>query len=272
MLPREGGFAIMLQETGIASRAQEMHVAAALRNKGYTPFFSSRLVETGATSTSRVLGLLNAVSSKYVAEHEVLGFTKIVPGKAAALEIRTDGGGLNLINVDGSRAGCSLWAGWAALWADIQMYATARSLGGRHPVVIAGDTNVYMDATSNPATEHLRAGWEAHGFRRAPAGGEEDMTPTLHPSRHRSGHLPGQRTPPAVVSAGKRLCSRHGTPRGDRFGPPPGLPGLAGPPHRGGARDDAHPLQPHGGPPPPVQRRGRACPTLPVGGGHRRAG
>ena len=34
----------------------------------------------------------------------------------------------------------------------------------------------------------------------------------------------------------------------------------------------AHPLQPHGGPPPPVRRRGRARPTLPVGGGHRRAG
>ena len=52
MLPQEGGFAIMLQETGIATRAQEMHVAAAFRDKGYTPFFSSRLAETGATSTS----------------------------------------------------------------------------------------------------------------------------------------------------------------------------------------------------------------------------
>ena len=90
MLPWEGGFAIMLQETGITNRAQEMHVAAALRDKGYTPFFSSRLAETGATSTSRGGGLLTAVSSKYVAEHEVLSFTKIVPGKAADLEIRTD--------------------------------------------------------------------------------------------------------------------------------------------------------------------------------------
>ena len=158
MLAREGGFAIMLQETGIATRAQEMHVAVALRDKGYTPFFSSRLAETGATSTSRGGGLLTAVSSKYVAEHEVLSFTEIVPGKAAALEIRTDGGGLTLINVHGPQAGCPQWAGRAAFWANIQMYATARSLGGRHPVVIAGDTNVYMDATSNPATEHFPAG------------------------------------------------------------------------------------------------------------------
>ena len=185
MLPQEGGFAIMLQETGIATRAQEMHVAAALRDKGYTAVFSSRLAETGATSTLRGGGLLTAVSSKYVAEHEVLSFTEIVPGKAAALKIRTDGGGLTLINVHGPQADCSPWAGRAAFWADIQMYATARSLGGRHPVVIAGDTNIYMDATTNPATEQFRAGWEACGFGRATAGGEEDMTPTLHPSRHR---------------------------------------------------------------------------------------
>ena len=53
MLPQEGGFAIMLQETGIAIWAQGMHVAAALREKGYIPFFSSQLAEMGATSTSR---------------------------------------------------------------------------------------------------------------------------------------------------------------------------------------------------------------------------
>ena len=50
---------------------------------------------------------------------------------------------------------------------------------------IAGDTNIYIDVPTNPATGHFRAGWEACGFRRAAAGGEEDMTPTLHPSRHR---------------------------------------------------------------------------------------
>ena len=36
----------MLPETGITTWAQEMHVATALRNKGYTPFFSSWLAET----------------------------------------------------------------------------------------------------------------------------------------------------------------------------------------------------------------------------------
>ena len=185
MPPEEGGFAIMLQETGITTRAQDMHVAAAPRNKGYTPFFSSRLAERGAPSTWRGGGLVNAVNSKYMAEHEVLSFTKIVLRKAAALGISTDRGGLTLINVHGRQAGCSPWAGQAAFCADIQTYATARSLGGRHPMVIAADINIYMDATTNAATEHFPAGWEACGFRRATAGGVEDMTPTLHPTRHR---------------------------------------------------------------------------------------
>ena len=65
------------------------------------------------------------------------------------------------------------------------MYATVRSLGGRHPVVIAGDTNIYRDATTNLATEHFRAGWEACGIRRATSCDVEDILPTLHPSRHR---------------------------------------------------------------------------------------
>ena len=272
MLPREGCFAIMLQETGIATRAQQMHVAAALRDKGYTPFFSSRLAETGATSSSRGGGLLTAVSSKYVAEQDVLSFTEIVPGKAAALEIRTNGGGLTLINVHGPQAGCSPWAGRTAFWADIQMHATARSLGGRHSVVIAGDTNVYMDATTNPATEHFRAGWEACAFRKATAGGAEDMTPTRHPSRHRVDTFL-VKEPLLLWSLRESVWVRGmAHPQGGWVGPPPGPPGPARLPQRGRARDDAHPLQPHGGPPPPVRRRGRARPTLPVGRGHRRAG
>ena len=136
-------------------------------------------------STSRQGGLLTAISSNYVADHEVLSFTELVPAKAAALEIRTDKGGLTLINVYGRHAGCSPWAGRAAFSGEIQMYATTRSLGWRHPVVIAGDTNIYMDAATNPATEHFCAGRETCGFQRATAGRVEDMTPTLHPSRHR---------------------------------------------------------------------------------------
>ena len=61
----------MLQETGIATREQEMHVAAALWDQGYSPFLSSQLAETGAASAARGGGLLTAVSSKYVAVKKV---------------------------------------------------------------------------------------------------------------------------------------------------------------------------------------------------------
>ena len=51
-------------------------MVAALRDRGYIPFFSSRLVEAG--SISRGGGLLTVVSSKYVAEHELLSVTDTV--------------------------------------------------------------------------------------------------------------------------------------------------------------------------------------------------
>ena len=43
----------MLQVTGIADWAQEMHVAPALRDNGHIAFLRSRLAEMGSTSTSR---------------------------------------------------------------------------------------------------------------------------------------------------------------------------------------------------------------------------
>ena len=173
----------------------------------------------------------------------MLSFTEIIPGKAAALEIRTDGGGLTLINVHGPQAGCSPWAGRAAFWADIQMYATARSLVGRHSVVIAGDTNVYMDATFNPTTEHFRAAWEAHGFRRATADGEEDMTPTLYPSRHRvDTFLVNEPLLPLSLreSVWARGMAHPQVVGSDHLPVRLALPGLLNAAGRGGA----HPLQP----------------------------
>ena len=261
MLPQDGAFAIMLQETGITTRAQEMHVAAALRDKGYTPFFSSRLAGTGASPILRGGGLLTAVSSKYVAEQTVLSFTEIVPGKAAALEICTDGGGLTLTNVHGPQAGCSSWAGRAGFWADIQMYATARSLGGRHPVVIAGDTNIYMDATSNLATEHFRADWEVCSFRRAtrrgtlpgpgvrnPGRGRVGPSRTLGPGRPESGALQPHRVPqgsprPATVPPRQRCHAAHRQAAARRHVPPDG------------ATHDAVARAPRAAPPLPQQRR-----------------
>ena len=139
-------------------------------------------------------------------------------------------------------------------------------------MVIAGDTNIYMDVPTNPATEQFRAGWEACGFRRAAVGGEEDMTPTLHPSRQRvDTFLVNEPLLPWSLREGvwargmahpQVVGSNHLPVRLALLGLLSAAGRAAMPP----------PLQPHGGPPPPVRRRGRTRPTLPVGGGHRRAG
>ena len=228
MLPREGSFAIMLQETGIATRAQEMHLAAELWDKGYTPFFSSRLAETGATSTSRGEGLLTAVSSKYVAEHRVLSFTEIVPGRAAALEIRTDGGGLALINVQGTAGRLLPMGGTGRVLrrhTNVCHGAQPRweTLGGhrRQHQRLHGCHHQPCQGALQSRLEGLRFP-EAHGGRR---GGHDPQAP---PVAAQGGHLPGQRAPPAVVPMGKRLGPRHGTAPGGRVGSPPGPPGPAG--------------------------------------------
>ena len=185
VLSREGGFAIMLQVTGIAIRAQEMHVAAALRDKGYAPFFSSRLAETGATPSreGKASSPRSAAStwestrcsvSQKTSPGRPRPWRSARTGEASPSSTSTDRRQAAAHGREGRRSGSTY-----------KLKATARSLGGRHSVVIAGDTNIYMDATTNPATEHFRAGWEACGLWRATAGGVEDMTPTLQPSRHR---------------------------------------------------------------------------------------
>ena len=268
MLPQEGGVAIILKETGIATRGQEMHLDAALRDNGYSPFFASRLAKKGSTSTSREGGLLTAVTSRYVAEHEVLRFTEFVPGEAAALEIGTEKGGLTLFSLHGPQAGCSPWVGRAAFWADIQMYATTRSFVERHPVVIAGDTNMYMDAATKLATEHLHSGLEACGFRRATAGWDGRHDPHTPDVPTQGGHLPCQRAAPAMVPAGERLGLRHGTSPGGRSDHLPVRPALPGLLDTGERR--CPPLQPYRGPPSSVSRQSCARPALPVSVGHRR--
>ena len=212
MLPQEGGFAIMLQEAGIANRAQEMHVAAALSDKGYISFFSSRLAETGSSPTSRGGGLLTAVSSRYVAEHEVFSFTELVPGKAAALEIRTDKGGLTLINVHGPEAGSS-------------PLGAMRGVLGRHTNIRHGAQPWWM-----APGDHRWRHQHLHGCRYKPShgafplrlgglglpegqgrqGGRHD--PPALPVPTEGGHLPGQQAPPAMAPAGKRLGQGHGHP------------------------------------------------------------
>ena len=169
MLPQEGGFAIMLQETGIATRVQEMHVAAALRDKGYTAFLSSQLAETGATSTPRGGGLLTAVSSKYVAEHEVLIWKLSQGGPRPWRSARTEGASPSSTSTgrkqaapcgrDGRRSGPTYKC----------MPRHAASVGGTRWSSPATPTSTWMSPPTRPRSTSERAGRPAvsEGPRRA---------------------------------------------------------------------------------------------------------
>ena len=112
-------------------------------------------------------------------------------------------------------------------------------------MVVAGNTNIYMDAPTSTATEHFCSGWEACRFLRGATGETEDMNRTLHPSRHRLDTLPRKRVPPAVVPAGKSLGPRHGAPAGGRVGPHPRPPGAAELRGRNGAASSRTTQAPH---------------------------
>ena len=103
----------------------------------------------------------------------------IVPGKAMALHVVTAGGTLRVINVHGPGSGGDSWAFKASFWADVAMYAAAKSAGGTRTVLIGGDFNVWLEPPGHPAMKRFVALWEQCGFLRAGHTAEEDR----HPAR-----------------------------------------------------------------------------------------
>ena len=106
----------------------------------------------------------------------------IVPGKAMALDVVTAGGTLTVINVHGPGSGGDSWASTASFWADVAMYAVAKSTGGTKAVLLGGDFNVWLESPGHPTTKRFHTPWEQCGFHRAGAAAEEDRQPT------RAGH------------------------------------------------------------------------------------
>ena len=69
----------------------------------------------------------------------------------------------------------------ASFWADVAMYAAAKSAGGTRAVLLGGDFNVWLESPWHPTTR-FQALWEQCGFHRAGLAQEEDRRPT------RAGH------------------------------------------------------------------------------------
>ena len=206
MLPLDGDFAVMLQETGIAIRAQEMNAATAPRDKVYIPFLSERVVKTG--SPSRGLGLLTAVSFKYMPENKVLSYTEIVQGEPRPCASACTGRGLTLINVYRPQARRSPSAGQVSLLTDVQMYATACRLCGQQALIIAGNTNLYVDATPSYGKCPLRLRGLRHPDGHSSLDGEHEGHTS--PVAALGGRVPGQRAPRVMVPAGRCLDPGHG--------------------------------------------------------------
>ena len=107
----------------------------------------------------------------------------IVPGKAMALDVVTAGGTLTVINAPGPGSGGDSWASKVSFWADVAMYAAAKSAGGTRAVLLGGDFNVWLESPAHPTTKRFQALWEPCGFHRAGAAAEEDRRPWR--ARHR---------------------------------------------------------------------------------------
>ena len=125
---------------------------------------------------------LDCPQADVFAAEEVRDIVDIVPGKAMAIDVVTAGGSLTVINVHGLGSGGNSWASKAFFWADVAMYAAAKSAGGTRAVLLRGDFNVWLELPWHPTTRRFQALWEQRGFHRAGPKREEDRRPT------RAGH------------------------------------------------------------------------------------
>ena len=132
------------------------------------------------------------------AAEEVRDVLDIVPRKAMALDVVTAGGTLTVINVLGPGSGGDSWASKASFWADVAMYAAAKSAGGTRAVLLGEDFNVWLDCPCHPTTRRFQALWDHCGFHRAGAAAEDDRRPTREGHRLHSFLLNSPLVPWAV--------------------------------------------------------------------------
>ena len=164
------------------------------RISGATRYHAYPGVDAQAASAAAVRGgLLIALRADVFAAEGVRDIVDIVPGKAMALDVVTAGGTLTVINVHGPGSGGDSWASKASFWADVAMYAAAKSAGGTRAVLLGGDFNVWLESPWHPTTRRFQTPWEQCGFRRA---GPEREEGRLHAIRPDS---PGVREAAAAV-------------------------------------------------------------------------
>ena len=180
VLKAEGAILGLYQETGLQDPQGMVHMENQWRHHGYHAFQG---VSAQAVSAAAVRGgLLIALRADVFAAEEARDLVDIVLGKAMALDVMTAGGKLTVINVHGPGCGGDSWASKASFWADVAMYAAAKSARGTKPV-LGGNFNVWLESPGHPTTRRFTAMWEQCGFLRGGDAAEEDRRPTR--ARHR---------------------------------------------------------------------------------------
>ena len=180
IMKADGAILGLFQETGLQDPQGVVHSENQWRHHGYHAYPG---VDAQAASAAAVRGgLLIALRADVFAAEEVRDIVDIVPGKAMALDVVTAGGTLTVINVHGPGSGGDFWASKASFWADVAMYAAAKSAGGTRAVLLGGDFNVWLESPWHPTTRRFQALWEQCGFHRAGPEREEDRRP------ERAGH------------------------------------------------------------------------------------
>ena len=137
VMKAKGAIPGLFQETGLQDPQGVVHSENQWRQHGYHAYPG---VDAQAASAAAVRGgLLIALRADVFAAEEVRDVVDIVPGKAMALNVVTAGGTLTVINVHGPGSGGDSWASKASFWADVAMYAAAKSAAGTRAVLLGGD-------------------------------------------------------------------------------------------------------------------------------------
>ena len=129
----KGAILGLFQETGLQDAQGVVHSENQWRHHGYHAYPG---VDTQAASAAAVRGgLLIALRADMFAGEQVRDVVDIVPGKAMVLDVVTTG---SSINSHGPGSGGDSWASKCSFWADVAIYAAAKSAGGTRAVLLGG--------------------------------------------------------------------------------------------------------------------------------------
>ena len=180
VLKAKGAIFCLFQEVGLQDPQGMAHMENQWRHHGYHAFLG---FDPKAAPAPSVRGsLLIALGADVFAPEEVRDVVDIVPSKAMALDVVTAGGTLTVMQVHCRGSGGDCWTCKASFWADVAMYAAAKSAGGTRPVLIRDDFNVWLESPGHPTTKRFVALWEPCWFLRAGHSAEE------HRQSTREGH------------------------------------------------------------------------------------